>query len=198
MQQSELHGRTCRVWRKRPHPSKKTVTNLVVLVLIGGLVIAGERALGASRETSAAQSVQSFAANETTYQRNWGGYSLDAKSLGGAGLTTPAICTQDEELVTTTGTPAFPAAYDTAGLAVQSGYKFQYASGQAAGFAGTGGCTQNVTPTYDFTANPVVQNAGKSFCADNTGTYYLPAGTAMANTGIGCLADNSAALAIGQ
>lgn len=168
----------------------------VVLVLVAGLAIAGERSMEAGRETSAVQSVQSFAANEQTYQRNWGGYSLNAASLGGAGSATAAACTADQEMVTTTGTTPVPAAYDTG--TVQNGYKMTYKSG-GTGFAGTGTCAQNVQPSYDFIAVPV-DTKTKSFCGDNTGTYYLAPGatTPMAATGLGCLADNTAAIPVGN
>jgi prepilin-type N-terminal cleavage/methylation domain-containing protein len=169
----------------------------VVLLLVGGIVIAGERSLQAGRESSAAQSVGSFQADETTYQRSWGGFSSLAASLGGAGSTTAAVCTADQELVTTTGANAFPAAYD-AGTAVNGGYTFTYKAG-GTGFAATGVCGNQVFPTYEFTANPVDLKT-KAFCSDSTGVYYLPAPTPMTTppTGAGCLADNSAALAIGQ
>jgi len=161
----------------------------VVLVLVGGLAIAGERSLQASRETSAAQSVQSFSANETTYQRSWGGFSLTAEAMGGAGSTAAAVCTADQEMVIPTG-----ANYETG--VVQGGYKFLYTSGT--GFAGTGGCTQNVAPTYDITAT-AVDSKTKNFCADSSGIYYANPGVAITNTGIGCEADNgNALLAVGQ
>lgn len=170
----------------------------IVLVLIAGLAIAGERSMEAGRETSAVQSVQSFAANEQTYQRNWGGYSLNAASLGGAGTSAAAACTADEEMITTTGTPAFPAAYDSTTGAVQNGYTFTYKAA-GTGFPGTGGCAQNVQPTYDFVAVPA-DGKTKSFCSDSTGTYYLPptATTGMLAGGKGCVIDNTAALALGN
>jgi hypothetical protein len=166
----------------------------VVLVLVSGIVIAGERSLQSSREVSAAQSVQGLQANETVYQRSWGGFSLNALSLGGAGTGAAATCLADQEMVTTATANPFPAAYD-AGV-VQGGYTYLYKSG-GTGFAGSGGCGQNVQPTYDFTANPV-DKLTKSFCSDSYGTVYLPAGTDMANTGKGCLVDNPAAIAMGQ
>lgn len=165
----------------------------VVLVLIAGIAIAGERSLEAGRETSAAQSVQSFAANETTYQRSYGGFSLLAANLGGAGSSLTATCdVGDQEMITTA---TLPGAYDT-GI-VQSGYTLKYAANSGAGFAGSGGCGQHVAPSYDFTATSV-DGKTKNFCADNTGAFYLPAGSTVATTGKGCIAENSGAIPIGQ
>jgi hypothetical protein len=165
----------------------------VVLILVGGLAIAGERSLQASRETSAAQTVQSFAANETVFQRSYGGFSSTAASLGIPAAGGNASCTADGEI-----TQALATGYDT-GL-VQGGYTLSYkAAGAFTGSACGGGSATGapVDTTYDFIANPVDLKT-KSFCADSTGEYYLPSPTPMVVSGAGCLADNAGALAVGQ
>ena len=163
----------------------------VVLILVGGLAIAGERSLQAGRETSAAQTVQTFAANETTYQRSYGGFSPTVAQLG-TGVN--ASCNTDNEM------PATLATAIAAGGFVQGGYTLTYTSagpfnGQACGDAANAAAPVNTT--YDFIANPV-DTKTKSFCADSSGTFYLPAGQAMVSTGIGCLLDNAAAKSVGQ
>ncbi|HEY0705127.1 MAG TPA: prepilin-type N-terminal cleavage/methylation domain-containing protein [Candidatus Acidoferrales bacterium] len=163
------------------------ISMAVVLILVGGIAVAGARSLAAGRETSAVQSAQSFVTHATVYQKNWGGYPALAANLGGAGLAAPAACTNDNDITT-----AQAASYD-AGTAVNSGYTLSYKG--LGPFTGTSAC--GVVTTFDFTANPVDAKT-KSFCSDENGTYYLPAGTAMANTGAGCLIDNAAALPVGQ
>jgi type II secretory pathway pseudopilin PulG len=164
---------------------------LVVLILVGGLAIAGERSLQASRETAAAQSVQSFTANATTYQRSWGGFPVTAEAMGGLGSTATATCTADEEMAIPTGT----ATYET-GI-VNGGYKFQYTiSGPFSGNS-CAGAPASVETGYEFFAN-AVDGKTKNFCADSSGVFYLPAGTPWTGGSSGCLAEQPAALAIGQ
>jgi hypothetical protein len=165
----------------------------VVLILVGGLAIAGERSLEASRESSAAQSVQSFQADETVFQRSYGGFSNLAANLqintGGV-----ASCTSDGEMPSQLAN-----GYDT-GI-VQGGYTLKYVSsstfnGSACG--GSGGQTPAVVATtYEFVANPIDLKT-KSFCADSSGVFYLPAPAVMANAGAGCLVDNGASIPVGQ
>ena len=162
----------------------------VVLVLVGGLAIAGERSLQASRETSAGNSVAAFQSWETTYQRSYGGFSGTAANLGTV-IGNRADCTADQEVALDPGKLAGYAD----GSQVLSGYKYTYAA--AGGFTGQGGCGQNVNTTYDIIANPVDANT-KSFCADSSGVFFLTPGNGMVTTGIGCLTDNPAALPIGQ
>jgi len=170
----------------------------VVLILVGGLAIAGERSLQAGRETSAAQSIQSFVADETTYQRSYGGFSPDATGLEQPAAAAQNSCTADGEIPVQLGITI--AANAVAGGTANGGYWLFYdAAGAFNGSACGGGSTTAapVETTFEITANPVDHNT-KSFCGDSTGTYYLPAGTAMANAGKGCLIDNTAALPVGQ
>ena len=167
----------------------------VVLLLVAGLVIAGERSLEAGRETSAVQTVQSFSANQTVFQRSYGGFAGLAADLSIPATGVANSCTADGEIPHT-----IAAGYDT-GTFVEGGYTLKYVAatpfnGQACG--GTSGTTLAVVDTtYDFTAN-AVDGKTRNFCSDSTGTFYFPAGTSMANSGAGCIADNAAALAVGQ
>lgn len=163
----------------------------VVLILVGGLAIAGERSLQSARESSAAQSVQSFTANATTYQRSWGGFPLTVEAMGGLGSTAVATCTADEEMAIPGGT----ATYET-GI-VNGGYKFQYTVSGAFNGNSCSGTPASVETGYEFFAN-AVDGKTKNFCADSSGVFYLPPGTAWAGGSSGCLAENAAALAIGQ
>lgn len=165
-------------------------------MLVAGIVIGGERALQSSRETSALQSIQSLVADETTYQRSYGGFSETAAALGTNATTPgPASCAFDNEIQSTAA--GYPGSMDV-GTAINAGYTFKYAYGTATAFNASG-CPSGakVSTVYDFVANA---NDGqtKNFCGDNTGTYYTTAGTAMVASGLGCLADNSGALPIGQ
>jgi hypothetical protein len=154
--------------------------------------------LQASRETSAAQSVQSFIADETTYQRSYGGFSPTAIGLESPAAAAQNSCSNDGEIPTQLATTI--AANTVAGGTANGGYWLFYdAAGPFNGSACGGGSTTPapVETTFEITANPV-DGKTRSFCGDSQGTFYLPAGTAMANSGIGCLLDNTAAVPVGQ
>lgn len=169
----------------------------VVLILVGGLAIAGERSLQGARETTAVQTVQSFTSNAGIFEKNNGGFPVNVAYMQIVAGAAPT-CQQDGEL-----TNALANTYGSATGTAIGGYQFLYVAGTTGNFVGSAnGCaagSNTVAPTYDFTANPVgTTPTTKSFCGDETGVYYLPAGTAMTTTGAGCLADNSAALPIGE
>lgn len=162
----------------------------VVLILVGGLTIAGERSLQAARESSAAQSVQSFTANETTYQRSWGGFSPTVDALGGLGSTATATCSADEEM-------AIPTGADYSAGVVNGGYTFTYTVSGDFGGSSCAGAPAPVETAYEFFAN-AKDGKTKNFCADSSGVFYLPPGTAWTGGAAGCLAEKPTALAIGQ
>jgi len=171
----------------------------VVLILVGGLAIAGERSLQAGRETSAVQSIQSFVADETTYQRSYGGFSPSATNLEAPGASAQNACGADGEIPVQLG--ATIAGNTVAGGTAIGGYWLFYAA--AGGFNGSacgGGVTTPapVNSSFEITANPV-DGKTKSLCGGSDGiTFYLPAGSVMANAGAGCLADNPGSLPVGQ
>lgn len=167
----------------------------VVLVLVAGLVAAGAKALAASRETSAAQAMQSFSSDVNIYQKNWGGFPILAANMGTPATPTPAgTCTDDQEIAPQSAATAYDTGFVTAG------YKFTYLANPANQFAASGGpsCTSQVSPGWELIANPTAVGTTKAYCSDQNGNFYVPAGTAAVNTGVGCLQDNSTGLSLGQ
>jgi type II secretory pathway pseudopilin PulG len=165
---------------------------LVVLILVGGLVIAGERSIQAARESSAAQSTQSFAANETTYQRSYGLFSPTAADLRAPAAGGVNACTNDGEI------PAsLTVNYDTG--ATLGGYIFKYnAGGTTAALSACNG-TLNGNTSFSFTAESL-DGTTKNFCSDQSGTYYSqPTGTAVVPGTTGsCIADLTSPIPVGQ
>lgn len=169
----------------------------VVLVLVAGLVAAGAKALSASRETSAAQSMQSFANDVNIYQKNWGGYPVIAANMGSPATPTPAgTCTADQEIAPQSAATAYDAGF------VSSGYTFKYLVSGTNQFAASGGpsCTAKVSSDWELTSSPTALSATKSYCSDPTGNFYIPASeAAFVNSGAGCATDGGGnALSLGQ
>ena len=159
------------------------VSLTILLVIVGASVLAGGRALRASNETAAAQSVTSLAGAENTFSHEWGGYSTVATNLGGSELaaTTAATFNADQEISTTQASKL-----DTG--YVNGNYSFVYKSG---GTTFTDDAGNQVASSFEFTGIPVGSNSGtRAECSDPSGTWSNTLGTgATPASGAGCKTD---------
>jgi prepilin-type N-terminal cleavage/methylation domain-containing protein len=154
----------------------------VVLILVGGIVLAAGRVSRAARETTATQNVTTLATQENTFFHAWQGYSPAATNLGGSELsaTTQATFAADQEI------PTFEAAQLDAGY-TNAGYKIVYKPGTNS-FADSAGNT--VFSSFEFTGIPQNISDTKAVCSDVSGTWFNTAGSgATAASGAGCKTD---------
>lgn len=159
------------------------VAAAIVTILLSAFSLIAMRAIKSGNETSALSSVKSISDMQAAYQKQWGGFSPNASSLGGAenAATTATTWTADQEM---TSTEAL--AIDT-GL-VRSGYTLLYHNSGAV-FAGNGAAT-GVYTNFEITAIPLSNNQGtRSFCVDSSGTYYRADAAGTPASGAGCVTD---------
>jgi prepilin-type N-terminal cleavage/methylation domain-containing protein len=154
----------------------------VVLILVGGIVLAASRVARAARETTASENVTQLANQENTFFHEWQGYSPLATNLAGSELsaTTQATFSADQEL------PSVEANALDAGY-TNGGYKITYKAGGGSFADGAG---NTVYSSFEFTAIPQNISDVKATCSDPSGSWYNSLGTgATPASGSGCKQD---------
>lgn len=157
----------------------------VLLVIVGALIVSGQRAIRAANTTAAQQSVSSLASSAQAFSHAWQGFPTVATQLGGqeVSATTPATFAADQEI------PTVEAAVLDGGTYVNGGYTFKYTAGPDT-YADSAGNT--VAAEFEFTAIPLTTSSGTTAaCSDQTGVWVNPTGGTGATvaSGAGCHTD---------
>ena len=157
----------------------------VLLVIVGALIVSGQRAIRAANTTASQQSVSSLASSAQAFSHGWQGFPTLATQMGGqeVSATTAATFAADQEI------PTAEAALLDGGTYVNGGYKFSFKAGPDT-FVDSAGNT--VSAEFEFTAIPISISSGTTAaCSDQTGVWTNPTGGpgATVASGAGCRTD---------